>query len=86
MDVLEKQYEWIRRTRELLFRYCESMPPKDYTKEVAELSGGSIRDLHAHVAGCYRHWLGNVALNRGLKRIDEDALVNVSATFPSQCR
>ncbi|PTX59954.1 hypothetical protein C8P63_11099 [Melghirimyces profundicolus] len=30
MNVLVKQYDWIRWTREVLFEYCETLTPEDY--------------------------------------------------------
>lgn len=64
MDVFKGQYEMIQRTRESLFRYCESMSPTDYVKEIESFGGVSIRSLHAHVADCYRIWLGIRALGK----------------------
>src|SRR5690606_6688634 len=77
MNVFKIQYESVRRTRELLFRYCESMSPTDYVKEVEFLGGDSIRSLHAHVADCYRLWLGNRALGKLLPRVHPDFVGNV---------
>jgi hypothetical protein len=48
MDVFKSQYELIQHTRESLFRYCETMSPTDYVKEVEPLGGASIRNLHAY--------------------------------------
>ena len=77
MDVFKSQYESIKRTRELLFRYCEIITPADYVKEVKSLGGDSIRSLHAHVADCYRVWLGNRALGKILPRIHPKSVDNV---------
>lgn len=77
MNVFKIQYESVRHTRELLFRYCESMSPTDYVKEVEFLGGDSIRSLHAHVADCYRLWLGNRALGKLLPRVHPDFVGNV---------
>ncbi|MEC0371282.1 hypothetical protein [Paenibacillus chibensis] len=54
MNVFESQYELIQRTRESLFRYCETFSHADYVQEVKALGGISIRSLHAHVADCYK--------------------------------
>ncbi|SEG58826.1 DinB family protein [Paenibacillus sp. UNC499MF] len=77
MGVFENQYELIRRTRELLFRYCETLSPADYIKEVEALGGVSIRNLHAHVADCYRVWLGSRALGKSLPKIAPESVGNV---------
>jgi len=77
MDVFVSQYDWIRRTRELLFGYCETLTPTDYVKELEAFGGDSIRNLHAHVADCYRVWLGSRALGQSLPEIKPDSVNNV---------
>ncbi|EPD81789.1 MULTISPECIES: DinB family protein [unclassified Paenibacillus] len=77
MDVLRNQYELIQRTRESLFRYCETFSPTDYVKEVETLGGVSIRSLHAHVADCYRVWLGSRALGQSIPKIKPESVDNV---------
>ncbi|WP_238651874.1 DinB family protein [Paenibacillus piscarius] len=77
MDVFKGQYEMIQRTRESLFRYCESMSPADYVKEIESFGGASIRSLHAHVADCYRIWLGIRALGKSLPTINPESVDNV---------
>ncbi|HET7627672.1 MAG TPA: DinB family protein [Bacillales bacterium] len=62
MSVLNSQYDLIRQTRERLFLYCERISPEDYVKELEQVGWGSIRNLHAHIAGCYQAWLGRYAL------------------------
>jgi len=77
MELFEKQYEWIKRTREVLFRYCETLPAEDYVKEVEAFGGDSIRSLHVHVANCYRIWLGNRALGKALPQITHESVHSV---------
>ena len=77
MDVFVNQYEWIRRTREVLFRYCESMSQSDYVRELESFGGDSIRSLHVHVADCYRVWLGSRGLGQTLPKITADTAINV---------
>ncbi|MGG3283578.1 DinB family protein [Paenibacillus solani] len=77
MDVFESQYELVQRTRESLFGYCETLSPTDYVKEVETLGGVSIRSLHAHVADCYRVWLGSRALGQSLPKIKSEFVNNV---------
>ncbi|MRG87198.1 DinB family protein [Salinibacillus xinjiangensis] len=78
MDVITRQYEWVQQTREILFQYCENMTLEDYTKEVDVFGGAAIRDLHAHVAGCYQHWLGNIALKKSLHKVELDSMKDVA--------
>lgn len=77
MDVLVSQYDWIQRTRESLFRYCETLSPSDYVKELENFDGDSIRSLHAHVADCYQTWLGNRAFGKSLPKIKPESVNNV---------
>jgi uncharacterized damage-inducible protein DinB len=77
MELFLTQYDWIQRTRETLFRYCETLSPSDYVKELEHFGGDSIRSLHAHVADCYRGWLGNRALGKSLPEINPESIHNV---------
>lgn len=77
MDVFKSQYEMIQRTRESLFRFCETLSPTDYVKEIETLGGVSIRSLHAHVADCYRVWLGSRALGKSLPKVNPESVDNV---------
>ena len=78
MAVLNKQYELIRETRESLFKYCETMSDEDYRRELETLGDKSIRNLHAHVAGCYQYWLGSFALKQHFHMVDPIDIHNVS--------
>ncbi|WLD93304.1 DinB family protein [Alkalihalobacillus sp. AL-G] len=77
MELFITQYDWIQRTRESLFRYCETLSPTDYVKELENFGGDSIRSLHAHVADCYRAWLGSRALGKSLPEIKPESVNNV---------
>ncbi|MFE0557970.1 DinB family protein [Paenibacillus sp. NPDC058910] len=77
MDVFKSQYDLIKRTRESLFRYCETMSPTDYVKEVEALGGVSIRSLHVHVTDCYRVWLGSRGLGKSLPKLKPESVDNV---------
>ena len=77
MDVFVSQYNWIQRTRETLLQYCETLSTSDYVKELENFGGDSIRNLHAHVADCYRVWLGNRALGKPFPQITPESIKNV---------
>ena len=66
-------YGWVKRTRETLFEYTDSLPYEVYTLEHADFAYGSIRNIHAHVAGCYQFWLGEMGLQRRMVYADEPA-------------
>ncbi|MFS0749162.1 DinB family protein [Oceanobacillus sp. 1P07AA] len=74
MNLLLEQYQWVTKTREILFNYCETMSTGDYK---AEIDGDSICSLHAHVAECYHVWLGNRALGNPYLSIDNKSIQNV---------
>ncbi|MGG4491419.1 DinB family protein [Metabacillus idriensis] len=77
MDVFAVQYDWIQRTRESLFAYCETLSLSDYGKELETFGGDSIRSLHAHAADCYRVWLGDRALGKSLPKIKPESINSV---------
>jgi uncharacterized damage-inducible protein DinB len=64
MDPLILMYDWVRRTREVLFEYTDSLPNDVYTLEHPDFAYGSIRNIHAHVAGCYQFWVGAMGLKQ----------------------
>ncbi|WP_026694133.1 DinB family protein [Peribacillus kribbensis] len=78
MEVFFSQYNWIRRTRETLFSYCETLSDADYIKELEAFGGDSIRNLHVHVADCYRVWLGIRALGNAEPDIMPETVNNVN--------
>jgi uncharacterized damage-inducible protein DinB len=77
MDVFLSQYDWIKRTRETLFRYCETLAHDDYVRELETFGGDSIRNLHAHVADCYQTWLGIRALGKQFPEINPQTIHSV---------
>ncbi len=62
---LKTMYDLVRRTRNVLLEFTESLPNNIYILERPDFAYGSIRNIHAHVAFCYLAWVG-VAL--GYKR------------------
>jgi uncharacterized damage-inducible protein DinB len=74
MVVFVTQYDWIQRSREPLLAYCETLSPADYVKELETFGGDSIRNLHVHVANCYRVWLGNRALGKSFPEIKPESV------------
>ncbi|WP_404469515.1 DinB family protein [Sutcliffiella horikoshii] len=78
MELFQSQYDWIRRTRETLFQYCEGMSNEDYLKEIEIFGGDSIRDLHVHIATCYHFWLGTHGLGKSIAKTDPNAIKNVA--------
>ena len=64
--------------------FCATLPPGIYERPFAELpSGFSIRTLHGHIAECYLHWLGNLALGKSidLMKFEELGFENIRKKF-----
>lgn len=78
MKVFNEQYELVKHTRELLFRYCETLNTDDYTKEIEGFGWGSVRNLHVHIAECYQNWLGKFGLNENMTPVEPEQIGNVS--------
>ena len=59
---LPLMYKWVKRTRAILFDYLETLPSEIYLKEHPDFAYGSLRNIQAHMAGCYSFWLAEMAL------------------------
>ncbi|MFB9995206.1 DinB family protein [Deinococcus oregonensis] len=59
---LPLMYGWVRRTRERLFEYTETLPTAVYVQDQPGLPASSLRDIHAHVANMYLWWVGRYGL------------------------
>jgi uncharacterized damage-inducible protein DinB len=78
-DDLKLMYGWVKRTREVLFEYTESLPKDVYTLEHPDFAYGSIRNIHAHVADCYLWWVGHVGLGREGTDLNASSIPDVQA-------
>jgi uncharacterized damage-inducible protein DinB len=78
-DDLKLMYDWVKRTREVLFEYTESLPNDIYTLEHPDFVYGSIRDIHAHVAVTYQWWVGHVGLKRPWIDLKASSIPDVKA-------
>lgn len=80
-DDLRLVYGWVKGSRGRLFAWAESLPPEVYTLERPDFAYGSLRNVQAHVADCYRVWIGERGL--GLEQykgwIDARGLPDVAA-------
>ncbi len=59
---LPLMYDWVRRTREQLFEYTESLPNDMYLQDQLGLPSSSLRDIHAHVANMYEWFVSRFCL------------------------
>ncbi len=60
-ELLAGQYDLVRKTRQSLFAFLESVPVDSLHSEVPGGGFGTIARTHLHAAGCYMHWLGGFA-------------------------
>ncbi|WP_144560360.1 DinB family protein [Shouchella miscanthi] len=77
MNNYKVQYDLVRRSRDLLFTYCESMKPSDYLKKVERLGEHSIPSLHCHVSDAYRIWIGKRALGKSVEKTPPQKITSV---------
>lgn len=58
-EFIKIQYEFIKDSREALFRYCNQISREDFIAENLMFGrGGSIRNLLVHIANVYEFWIG----------------------------
>jgi uncharacterized damage-inducible protein DinB len=76
---LATMYELVKRTRNTLFDFTESLPTDIYTLEHPDFAYGSIRNIQAHVAGCYSFWLAEMALKLELPTLNLELLPSAQA-------
>ncbi|GEM_PF-6215297 len=62
-----KQYSFVRDSRKVLFDYCQTILPEEFTRENASYGrGDSIRNLLVHIANTYEFWIAKQALKMDL--------------------
>lgn len=61
-DDLKLLYGWIKGSRQRVFAWLDTLPPEVFTQERPDFAYGSLRNIQAHVAGCYRVWVGGGGL------------------------
>ena len=62
MDIVyQKEYEWVRQTRGVLFDFCSELDPDDFTRQNG-FGFQSVRNTLVHIADCYNAWLGSFVL------------------------
>ena len=84
MNDLEFLYARTRGAREVLFEYLKTVPPNDLHQTHLAFGRGSLLENAAHIAGCYRFWVGEVGLKipaRDLEILPSTTLDDVQAEF-----
>lgn len=82
MEILLKQYELLRESREVLFSYLETLDARHYREEIESFGHGSIRNLQVHVANAYIHWLPRFALQQDAPYFDPSKINGVGQVRP----
>ncbi|MCD7034200.1 DinB family protein [Metabacillus sp. GX 13764] len=58
----QKEYEWVRKTRQLMLNFCEDISAEDFSRELDGFGTTSIRQTLMHTADCYNAWIGSFVL------------------------
>lgn len=64
MELVSKQYTWVKEMRQVLFAYLESLPNEKYVEVITDFGRGSIMTTQLHIAHTYRFWIGNFGLKK----------------------
>lgn len=75
MEIIERQYQFIKSSREVLLNYCATLMERDFIAENTSFGKGSIRNLLVHIGNTYEFWIGRHALG---KNIDIPGYVSIS--------
>ncbi|GHF62112.1 putative damage-inducible protein DinB [Deinococcus metalli] len=75
---LRTLYPWVKFSRERLFAWAEALPDGVYTQDHPDFAYGSLRNVQAHIAGCYLVWVGRRGLN-DTPHLDSAAIPDVAA-------
>jgi uncharacterized damage-inducible protein DinB len=78
MNLLEKQYELVQSSREVVLKYCESMKQDDPLKEIETFNKNSIIQMLMHVANTYVFWFGNFEQGREFPYFKDEEVKNIS--------
>jgi len=76
--ILKSQYEWVKQSRKILFKYCSTIIDTDLLKENSTFSRGSIRNLLVHIANTYEFWIGNRYLNKEISFTKYESIVTIN--------
>ena len=63
-EVLKQQYELIKSSREVVFKYCEKISPEHYIKAVDGFGRGTICITQAHIGRTYIFWLADFGMKK----------------------
>ena len=71
MELLFKQYELIKGSRQAMLSFMENEAELQLAKPIAEFNNSTINYLLVHITNTYKHWAANFAMYKGLPFADE---------------
>jgi len=78
----QTQYAWVKSSRQVLFDYCKTIAPEDFTNQNTSFGqGGSMRNLLVHNANTYAFWVGKIALGKTVEFAKYELVENISAVI-----
>jgi uncharacterized damage-inducible protein DinB len=78
----KQQYQWVQSSRQVLFDYCKTVKPEDFTNQNTSFGqGDSMRNLLVHNANTYAFWVGKVALGKALEFAKYEDIADISAVM-----
>lgn len=75
-EILVQQYELVKASREAVLHYCKQFSQSDYIASLEVYGRRSMRNLQAHIANIYVHWLANFALKKSITYFQPDSIHN----------
>lgn len=76
--LLTNQYSFVKDSRQVLFRFCETISPANLTRNSDNIgNGGSIRNLLVHICNSYCGWLSHFALKQPFNKKAYESLTNL---------
>jgi uncharacterized damage-inducible protein DinB len=79
-SIMSLQYGFVKGSREVLLKYCETISAADFRTENSSFGRGSIRNLLVHIANTYEFWIGQQALEKEMVFTSYESVSNVEET------
>ncbi len=77
IPLLQKQYELIRGSRQVVFNFMEKEVGEGLNTQILAFGGNTIRYFLVHNADCYLNWLAYFALKQPRKTISNQDFVTI---------
>jgi uncharacterized damage-inducible protein DinB len=78
MIIFKEQYELVKDSRSVLFKYCDTISEEDFVKADKSFGrGGSIRNILVHIANTYQYWIGGIIMKMEMEYSEYDTIKNI---------